>query len=229
MITLNWATEAQPQSRTAVSLTPKYPRIVKEARARGITRVVHFTRIKGLVGILASGAVKARSDLPSDAHVKHVYEPNASNRSLDRQWHDYINLSVSAINPEMFKPSQRWHPTDQWVILEFGPKILGRRGVVFCTTNNIYPSVRRARGLQGFKQMFAEEVPGRYSKTIIRGAKPLHMTTDPQAEVLYPFELPLKHLHKITTSDEDSHDAAVAAVANFPYEPMIEQDPEAFR
>lgn len=227
MNTIQSAPEATPQSRDAVLRLPPQPEVVAAAIERNITSIVHFTRIPGLVGVLAGSAVKARSLLPEDALVKHVYQPNVDSR-LDPRWYDYVNLSVSEINPYMFISSRREHPSDMWVILEFSPNILGDPGVVFCTTNNIYPAVRRSSGLRGFKQMFAPQVQGRYNESHDRSSRRDDQTTDPQAEVLYPFELPLDHLHTVTAGDEHAHDAAVAAMANFSHDPEVKLVPGVF-
>ena len=89
-----------------------------------------------------------------DTRLQYVAEENAPDRSRDVLWHDYINMSVTAINRRMFQFSEQQHPDAQWVILEFGPEILGDPGVVFCTTNNAYEVAHRCAGLQGFEQMF---------------------------------------------------------------------------
>jgi hypothetical protein len=203
--------------------------VVDAATERAITSLVHFTTVDGLKGILASDAVKSRRDLPEDAAVKYVYEPNAASRHLDRLWLDYINLSITAINMRMFSYSTRERPDVEWVILEFGPEILGDRGVVFCTTNNIYPAARRGRGLPGFEQLFAPTVAGRYEHPVNRGDRPSNKTTDPQAEVLYPFEFALEHLHTVTVPDDDTEDAVDAARSHFRHAPRINKNPEAFR
>ena len=170
------------------------------------------------------------SQPPAQFAVQYVYEPNAVDRHLDARWHAYVNLSVTAINLRMFDYSCREHPDAEWVILGFGPQILGDPGVVFCTTNNIYPDAERRRGLRGFEDLFAPSVAGRYGVPTRRSDHPPCRTTDPQAEVLYPFELPLEHLHKITVRDDgEAYDAVIAALSHFPYEPMVEADPEAFR
>ena len=57
---MTWAPEADPQNSAEVREMPRCPEVVEVAKERGITSVVHFTRIRGLVGILAAGAVKAR-------------------------------------------------------------------------------------------------------------------------------------------------------------------------
>ena len=229
MSAMERAPEAMPQSRDELRRAARCPEIIGAAKERRITGIVHFTRIRGFLGILASATVKNRRDLPEDELVRHVYEANADDRTLDERWHDYVNLSVTTINVRMFRFSQRQHPGDDWVILEFGPEILGDRGVVFCTTNNIYPAARRRQGLRGFEQLFAPTVPGWYGYPMARGDRPPHQTTDPQAEVLYPFELPLKHLHTVTVPDDHVYDAVEAALCHFPHEPKIKSDPEAFR
>lgn len=125
-----------------------HPEILAAAEERGVQNVVHFTTNAGLVGILASGAVKSRERLPDDKHLEHVYQPNALIRK-DTPWLDYVNLSIERINRWMFDSSTAWHATEGkfWVVLSFAPDILAHRGVVFTTTNNIYPTCRRAEGL----------------------------------------------------------------------------------
>lgn len=227
---MTWAPEARPQTADQVRKALPCPEVVDAAVARGITSIVHFTRIPGLVGMLASSAVKARSDLMRDTRLEYVAEENAPDRSRDVLWHDYVNLSVTAINRRMFHYSERQHPDAQWVILEFGPEVLGDPGVVFCTTNNAYEVAHRCGGLRGFEQMFAEKVPwGHYESVCLRFGTESNRTTDPQAEVLYPFELPLDHLHTITVRDEETREAVVAAKTPFPHDSEIAQLPGAFR
>ena len=223
------APEAEPQTREQVRDTPRCPEVVAAAIERGITSIVHFTTVKALVGILYSKAVKNRQDLPADELVQHVFEPNAVDRHLDERWHSYVNLSVTAISLRMFRYSRRRRPEEEWVILQFGPQVLGDPGVVFCTTNNIYPAAQRWRGLPGFERLFAPRVAGRYWRPTMRTDEPPNRTTDPQAEVLYPFELPLTHLHTITAIADDVYEAAIAALSHFSNEPRVEIDPEAFR
>lgn len=231
MTSTAWIDDAEPQTPEEVLREPLCPEVVEAATDRGITSIVHFTRITGLVGILASSAVISRRRLPEEALLRHVFEENAADRSRDEIWHDYVNLSVSVINDWMFKKSKKWHPDDDWVILEFGPQILGDRGVVFCTTNNAYPNSYRSRGIAGFEQMFVPEVPfGYYGTRAVRSGLASHRTTHRQAEVLYPFELSLEHLRTIKTPDDGlAIEAVDAALSAFPHDHMVEADPEAFR
>ena len=227
---MTWAPEALPQTAAEIRDAPRCPDVVEAARQRGITSIVHFTRIGGLVGILAGSAVKARNDLMRDTRLQYVAEENAPDRSRDMLWHDYVNLSVTAINGRMFRYSVRQHPDDQWVILRFGPEILGDPGVVFCTTNNAYEVAHRCAGLHGFEQMFADKVPwGHHGSVCLRHDCETTRTTDPQAEVLYPFGLPLDHLHTIAARDEETYEAVIAAKSSFPHDSLVSEEPEAFR
>ncbi len=227
---MNWAPEALPQTEAEVRNEPRCPEIVDAAVKRGVTSIVHFTRSRpGLVGILDSSAVKARRDLPEDARLRHVYEDNAADRSRDQQWHGYVNLSITGLNKWMFQASKRWYPKAEWVILDFSPEILGDPGVVFCTTNNAYPTAHRHAGIKGFNQMFASMVPGYTGHESTRSRRGLNQTTDHQAEVLYPSVLSLNHLQSVIVGDESTCDTVEAALASFPHHaPRIAITPEAF-
>ena len=164
--------------------------------------------MKGVVGILAVRALKSRARLPEDEYLEHVYQPNAQLRK-DQAWLDYVNLSIERINDWMFETSLRWHVADNnpWVVLSFNPQILAHPGVVFTTTNNIYPACRRAEGLVGFSAMFADLVRGYYGTMYDRNNKKPAWPTDRQAEVLYPGELSCAHLQRIDVQLEESIDA----------------------
>ena len=157
--------------------------------------------------MLAAGAVKSRARLPEDEYLEYVHEPNADYRK-DKEWMDYVNLSVERINGWMFAASRRWHAAkdNPWVVLSFVPQVLEHPGVVFTTTNNIHPSCRRGEGLAGFKRMFAKEVRGRYEKLHGRAGRLPAWPTDRQAEVLYPGELSCDCLQHIDVQTEDAVD-----------------------
>lgn len=225
---MSWLPEAVPQTEAELRNAPFCPEVVDAAVERGIDSIVHFTHVHpGLVGILDSSAVKARLDLPDNKRLRHVYEENAVNRIRDQLWHGYVNLSITDLNKWMFRSSKKWHSAAEWVILDFEPTILGHPGVVFCTTNNAYPSVHRHAGLQGFNQMFAPEVPGYKSRTSTRSEREPNQTTDHQAEVLYPSSLSLDHLQSIIVRDEDTRETVWAVLRSFPVLPSFpSQDPD---
>ena len=227
---MNWEPEATPQTADQLRREPLCPEVIEAAVERDIASIVHFTRVNpGLVGILDSSAILPRRDLPHSKQLKYAYEPNAIYRDRDSRWHGYVNLSVTKINRWMFQSSKKWHPEADWVILGFGPEVLGDPGVVFCTTNNAYTNSHRCRGLKGFEQMFAPRVPGYSGQISTRDARQRDQTTDHQAEVLYPSALSLDHLQSITVGDEATIEAVDGALSHSSLKPRIVRDPEAFR
>ncbi len=169
------------------------------------------------MGCLASNSVKSRRRLPDAEDLKFIYKPNAIVRR-DRDWLDYVNLSVSRINAEFFGHSCRWARGEDlwWCILSFEPSILAHEGVFFTTTNNIYPSCKRGIGAKGLQAMFASIAHGKYSIEIRRDESlPQCWTTCEQAEVLYPGELSLDHLQRIYVAngcDQDDVYGQLAAI-----------------
>ena len=212
-----------------ISRLPDCPAIVAAATERGISQVVHFTTVRGAVGILAVKAVRSRARLNEDEYLEHVYQPNAPYRK-DEEWLDYVNLSIERINDWMFETSERWHAKEgnSWVVLSFHPRILAHPGVVLTTTNNIYPRCERAEGLVGFRRVFADTVYGRYDTRHLRTDKLAAWPTDRQAEVLYPGELSCDHLQRIDVQLEQSlesiHGLLGAFYANIP----VRHAPEVF-
>ena len=204
---------AKPRSAAELESVSRCPEVIAAAERRGISQVVHFTTVKGAVGILATKAVKSRARLSEDLYLEHVYSPNALNRTKDEAWLDYVNLSVERINDWMFEKSKRWHvfSNNPWVVLSFHPRMLGHPGVVFTTTNNIYPACERAEGLIGFCRMFGDTVYGRYGSLHDRVDKSAEWPTDRQAEVLYPGELSCDYLQRIDVQLEQSLDTIAAA------------------
>jgi hypothetical protein len=184
---------------------------------RGIKEVVHFTMSKGLLGILATGEVLSRQRITDHEILEFIARMNAD-RVLDPRFKDYVNLSVSEVNHRFFTTSStKWHPNDKWAVLGFDPAILAHDGVIFVTTNNAYPSCERAKGDGGIKAVFEPKVSGLYGNQVTRvTGMPDHLTTDEQAEVLYPRRLSIDYLRKIYVRDGDFQDqvhAHLGAVA----------------
>ena len=222
--------EARPRSRGDIANLPDCPEIVAAARRRGITRVVHFTTVRGAVGVIATKAVKSRSQLNRDQYLEHVYTPNAPFRK-DGRWLNYVNLSIERISDWMFGHSERWHARDDnpWVLLSFDIAILGHPGVVFTTTNNIYSSCRRAEGLGGFYCMFADPVEGRYGEIHSREDKDLAWPTDRQAEILYPGELRCGYLQCVEVQRAETIDTMKSVMAEFGMRVSVRHAPETFQ
>lgn len=223
-------TQAYPRKPEEIARLAAHPDILEAAKMRGVRNVVHFTTLKGALGVLAAGAVKSRCRLPADKYLEHVYRPNSDIRK-DRLWLDYVNLSIERINDWMFKASNRWYADNDnpWVVLSFAPTILTHPGVVFTTTNNIYPSCKRAEGVDGFSQMFAEMVRGRYDQLHDRADKLSAWPTDRQAEVLYPGQLSCDYLQRIDVQTEETIDAIHGMLGGLGMNVPVRYAPEVFK
>ena len=112
-----------------------------------------------------------------------------------------------------------------WYILALNPEILTHDGVVFTTTNNIYPGVIRGTGAAGFEAMFAAKVKGRYGQIHLRDSNtPSNWTTHFEAEVLYPREVSTNFLRRIyvrTNEDQDSVMGQLTAVGHDGVESLV--------
>ena len=192
------------------------PAVMSEVQARGISEVLHFTTNLGLTGVCASREVKSRAMLSEDQYLAKIITPNASYRR-DLDWLNYVNLSISRVNRQFFDVSVRkWHAGEDlwWCILSFDATILGHKGVIFTTTNNIYTGVSRSEGVGGLQAMFASRVH-RYSQNYVRRTRQhkLHYTTCEQAEVLYPNRVPTDLLRKVYVRTDEHAASAEGMVA----------------
>lgn len=174
--------------------------------SRKINEVLHFTTNRGLVGILATKALKARSLLSQDKYLEHIYLYNCPDRSRDAAWHGYVNLSITTVNWRLFGISMhKWHqqPGIFWCVLSFDPVILTHEGVYFTTTNNMYSGVLRAKGSRGLERLFDETIVRWSGSVVTRDTdEPANQPTCPQAEVLYPNQVPIEYLREIFVEDE---------------------------
>lgn len=183
---------------------------------KDIQQVLHFTTTKGLLGILASGAVKSRSRLPEDKYLECIYEPNCSVR-YDSAWLDYVNLSIESINKSFFQIcSSKWHQDSEWCILSFNPTVMTHDGVFFATTNNRYTGVRQGDGPRGLLALYAPTITQWSGRVVQRRANLLPSEpTCPQAEVLYPRELSLAYAQKIIFSTDQQIENYMGQLAAF--------------
>ena len=175
---------------------------------RGIEEVLHFTTNKGLTGILATNALKARTHLPEDKYLEYIYKYNCPDRSRDKEWWEYINLSITSVNRRLFNISSgKWHAGDDgwWCVLSFAPEILTHDGVYFANTNNMYSGVKRMKESEGLESLFAQRIHQYINSTVQRTANcPSNQPTCQQAEVLYPHELSLNYLTRIYVGSNDT-------------------------
>lgn len=188
-------------------------------KSRGIKELLHFTTNQGITGILATGDIKARSDLPKENHLEFIYKYNCENRSRDRNWWNYVNLSITSVNSHLFNiASNNWHAQGDnwWCILALDPKICTHEGVYFATTNNMYSGVTRNKGNNGLKALFEKQIT-RWSGNIIHRQEttPKNQPTCEQAEVLYPDSVLLNYATKIYVENDENLDKVESIKACF--------------
>lgn len=167
------------------------------ARERGITEILHYSSQRGVMGAVMKGAVLSREQVENDEDLAFIYEGIWPVK--DPEWVDHISLSVSRINLDLFDRSRKRFPDYWWAIMSFGVEILDHDGVVFTTTNNIYPPCERGEGLEGFEAMFGSPIEWGYYgyKCVRRPEHPEEWPTDRAAEVLYPTRLEFAFLQKL--------------------------------
>lgn len=203
---------------------------VERARERGVTEILHFTTDKGVLGSLRKQCLLPRSQVSDDPDLAFIF--NAVWPVKLPEWIDYISLSVSRINRELFDRAEHNLPGRWWAVMSFGIGILDTPGVVFTTTNNAYDDVcRRGEGVAGFEDMFAERVPwGYYGTTQYRRPDcPANQPTHRQAEVLYPGQLDLDHLQCVYVRSSEQRRMVRAWCSAFDRAPpAVEIRPEVF-
>lgn len=210
---------------------PPDPEVLNVIARHRILEILHFTTNLGVLGVLGSGLLLSRARLPEDRYLEHVYRPNSPTRK-DRAWVDYVNLSITDINEWMFDRSEAWHAREDvwWACLSYQPTIAAEPGVVFATTNNIYPCVERAFGATGLQALFAPVVVGRYGAQHDRAGKSEAQPTDRQAEVLFPRAVASAALRAVYVRQEEHVDDIAGIFALFPAaEVPVLVRPEIFR
>lgn len=167
---------------------------------RSIQEVVHFTTNHGCLGTLYTKWLQSRTRLQGDEMVEYLFAPNASLRK-DTAYLDHVSLSINHINHQFYGVSSgAWHSAEPifWCILSFDPVIMTHPEVEFATTNNIYTSVRRGKGVAGIEPLYAPRVTRWHGNVVTRPVGLSNgLPTCFQAEVLYPSAISTEHLNKI--------------------------------
>ncbi|WP_417831911.1 DarT ssDNA thymidine ADP-ribosyltransferase family protein [Terasakiella sp.] len=175
---------------------------------RQINELLHFTTLTGLLGVLGCRKILSRPRVKSEELIEEIAEFNTP-KVMDHGWEDFINISISRINVNLFNISfNKWHKDNKWVILGISPEIMSHNGVYFATTNNGYTGVSRNVGPEGLEALFAPKVTiYNNGQSVSRtSAHSINYTTCPQAEVLYPKELSSEFIANIYCMCEEDTD-----------------------
>jgi len=189
----------------------------------GIAEILHFTRGDNLVGILQRGGVLSRALLETEntefSSLEYVGDPAWPDRSRDKDWWGFVNLSIESVNETLLAKARRNHPTQKWFVLSFDPQILRHEDVWFTTTNNAYePHVVRGRGINGMNLPYSATYKDLKGNTHQRNSElPRQHPTSQQAEVLYPNFLTLNYLQAIYVENDEGFRHASQAVHSQKY------------
>jgi hypothetical protein len=159
---------------------PDASEIRKFVESRGITSLLHFTKVKNVPGILAHGLLArqiiASRELKAEFNDQYRYD-NAA---------DAVCASISFPNYKMFYSLQQKNSDEDWAVLRLNPKILWEIPCAYCISNAASSEVtsipiKERMGLKALKSMF-EDIPPSIKRANL--SIPDEYTTDPQAEIL---------------------------------------------
>ena len=178
-------------------------RVKKAAMARGITRLCHLTPSRNLLhiatdsrGILASDRLAADREAP--------FNPMDEQR-LDG-FPDHVCCSIQYPNAwYLSKVRQQDTIFPDWVVLLIKPDYLWYSGTKFSPRNAAAGYGGHVlEGVNGFRNMFAENTPGAGGRTFYRGINhPAFLPTDEQAEVLIPNVVARDDIIGVVVQDKD--------------------------
>lgn len=154
--------------------------IESEVVAKGITELVHFTRIENVPNILDHG-LQGRATL-DESDASYVYSDELR---LDGQ-PDSISVSISFPNYQMFYRKRLEDLSKQWVVFKLDPAVMWEKSCLFCMGNAASTAIAHGAiegkvGFRGFESMFAD-IPGDGDRHVY--GLPEKYPTSPQAEVL---------------------------------------------
>ena len=175
---------------------------------RGITTLVHFTRIENLQNILHEGLLDHQSLLEK---YGQQFAPNDRKR-LDGH-KEAICLSISFPNYQMFyriresKKKVAEASDSQWIVLLLDAKVLWELECAFCQRNAAHKTVSSIpledrRKPEALKGMFEDFYNIRHQDLSI----PQNYPTHPQAEVLVLDPIPARYIKAIYFWDTDAQE-----------------------
>lgn len=169
---------------------------------RKISRLCHFTPSHNLVHI----AVDPKGILATDKLGEEV--TSVLNQTDELRLDGYLNhvcCSIQYPNAWYFRKARgKERLFVDWVVLFIAPRYLWLAGTKFCPRNAAAGYGKFVKeGLEGFEQMFRDEVAGAGGYTFTRSAThPLWLPTDQQAEVLIPDKVEREDIIGIAVADE---------------------------
>ena len=190
---------------------------------RGITRLVHFTRLSSLQQIIQDRNILSIRQLRS---LRRFVATNDSRR-LDRHI-DYICCSIQWPNVYVLDRYLQKFPDTQWVVLFLHTDLLGQPATRFSPVNAATDLGHHVhQGIAGFRSLFAEEVPG--DREIRRGPQHLwNCPTDIQAEVLVKDTIPTSFITKAIVMSDGAKSAIAPMLGSLQHPVPLAKEPGLF-
>jgi hypothetical protein len=156
--------------------SPDASEIRKFVESRGITSLLHFTKVVNVPGILAHGLLGRQTitsrDLKAEFNDQYRYDKTP----------DAICVSISFPNYKMFYSLQQKNLKVDWAVIKLSPRILWEIPCAYCASNAASSrvtsiSLKNRMGLKALKSVFEDTPPINRASLEI----PDEYTTDPQA------------------------------------------------
>lgn len=178
---------------TAGHVSPEVSEIRRIVEARGITCLVHFTRLQSLKRIIDDGAILSTRQLEA------MGRRNVRNDDKRVDGHlGYVCCSITVPNKYVLREFREKNPANEWVVLYLSIESLCLSTTKFCPVNAAKDGGQHiGQGLDAFNSMFAEEVPSGRCWPRSQGRSPRNCPTDVQAEVMVRDRIPAHHIIRI--------------------------------
>ena len=187
-----------PVNLPPVKFDTRASRIQQICEERGITTLVHFTRVENLQNILQQGLL-GRTLLETRGQQFLFNDPCRVDGHKEA-----VCLSISFPNYKMFysiredKKETQEVDDSQWIVLLLDAKVLWELDCAFCQRNAAHNAVRRVpltdrKRPEALKGMFEDFDDIRHQDLQI----PLDYPTDPQAEILVFDPISTRHIKEI--------------------------------
>lgn len=178
-----------------------YNTIQADVKRRGITRLCHFMPSRKLSHVLT----QTQALLPTQQLYDRYRDllDVTDNARLDGHL-DHVCCSIEYPNSWYLRTIRGQDRLfKDWVIVCLNPALLWERETLFSPRNAAAQSgALLQKGWQGWKALFASQVPGAHGKTRSRPAQMLDCCpTDDQAEALVPDAIPQHHIRAVVVKD----------------------------
>ncbi len=212
------------------SLKGDYKKFQDEIKERGIEYLIHFTTTSNLSSILENGKLMSREILESNDLAFDIID---SHRYDDLK--QYINLSLSGPNTEMFKAKRRDYKDRNWCVLKIDPKHIYDRETRF-SYHNAAHTVKLQDGISGdlsqFKKLFKQklDITNSYGTLNVETRDSQLLPKYPtcvQAEILVRDSTPIESILEVCFESKEKMEEAKAAMRS-PDTSLFKVDKEIF-